>query len=71
MDACPDPLAAGGLHPGLVPGPPRHPRLGVGFGISQATAYRYKDEAVAVLAARRSPVMKAAPFGVPTPVIVS
>jgi hypothetical protein len=27
-------------------------RLGVGFGISQATAYRYKDEAVDVLAAR-------------------
>lgn len=27
-------------------------RLGQGFGISQATAYRYKDEAVAVLAAR-------------------
>jgi hypothetical protein len=27
-------------------------RLGQGFGISQATAYRYKDEAVEVLAAR-------------------
>jgi hypothetical protein len=27
-------------------------RLGAGFGISQATAYRYKDEAVAVLAAK-------------------
>jgi hypothetical protein len=27
-------------------------RLGQGFGISQATAYRYKDEAVAVLAAK-------------------
>jgi hypothetical protein len=27
-------------------------RLGAGFGISQATAYRYKDEAVEVLAAR-------------------
>jgi len=27
-------------------------RLGVGFGISQATAYRYKDEAVEVLAAK-------------------
>jgi hypothetical protein len=26
-------------------------RLGAGFGISQATAYRYKDEAVQVLAA--------------------
>jgi hypothetical protein len=26
-------------------------RLGAGFGISQATAYRYKDEAVEVLAA--------------------
>ena len=27
-------------------------RLGAGFGISQATAYRYKDEAIEVLAAR-------------------
>ena len=27
-------------------------RLGAGFGISQATAYRYKDEAVQVLAAK-------------------
>jgi hypothetical protein len=27
-------------------------RLGAGFGISQATAYRYKDEAIQVLAAR-------------------
>jgi hypothetical protein len=27
-------------------------RLGLGFGISQATAYRYKDEAVEVLAAK-------------------
>ena len=27
-------------------------RLGQGFGISQATAYRYKDEAVEVLAAK-------------------
>ena len=27
-------------------------RLGAGFGISQATAYRYKDEAVEVLAAK-------------------
>ena len=27
-------------------------RLGAGFGISQATAYRYKDEAVDVLAAK-------------------
>ena len=30
---------------------PDIPRLGQGFGISQATAYRYKDEAVEVLAA--------------------
>jgi len=28
------------------------PRLGAGFGLSQATAYRYLDEAAAVLAAR-------------------
>jgi hypothetical protein len=27
-------------------------RLGRGFGISQSTAYRYKDEGVAVLAAK-------------------
>jgi hypothetical protein len=27
-------------------------RLSVGFGISQATAYRYKDEAIKVLAAK-------------------
>src|SRR5690349_24722600 len=27
-------------------------RLGAGFGISQATAYRYKDEAAKVLAAK-------------------
>ena len=27
-------------------------RLGAGFGISQAAAYRYKDEAIEVLAAR-------------------
>jgi hypothetical protein len=27
-------------------------RLGAGFGISQATAYRYKDEAIEVLAAK-------------------
>jgi len=31
---------------------PDIPRLGQGFGISQATAYRYKDEAVEVLAAK-------------------
>jgi len=31
---------------------PDIPRLGRGFGISQATAYRYKDEAVEVLAAK-------------------
>ena len=29
-----------------------HPRLGAGFGISQATAYRYKNEAREVLAAK-------------------
>jgi DDE superfamily endonuclease len=28
------------------------PRLGAGFGLSQATAYRYADEVIAVLAAR-------------------
>jgi hypothetical protein len=31
---------------------PDIPRLGRGFGISQATAYRYKDEAAEVLAAK-------------------
>jgi hypothetical protein len=35
-------------------------RLGQGFGISQATAYRYKDEAVTVLAARACAVPKLA-----------
>jgi hypothetical protein len=34
-------------------------RLGAGFGISQATAYRYKDEAVEVLAAK-APTLRAA-----------
>jgi len=34
-------------------------RLGAGFGISQATAYRYKDEAIAVLAAK-APSLKEA-----------
>jgi hypothetical protein len=33
-------------------GKPGLTRLGQGFGISQSTAYRYKDEAVAVLAAK-------------------
>ena len=36
----------------MVPGPAGYRRLGAGFGISQATAYRYKDEAVEVLAAK-------------------
>jgi hypothetical protein len=44
-------------------------RLGAGFGISQATAYRYKDEAVEVLAARapslREALDKAAEQGLP------
>ncbi len=44
-------------------------RLGAGFGISQATAYRYKDEAVEVLAARapslREALEKAAEQGLP------
>ena len=44
-------------------------RLGQGFGISQATAYRYKDEAVEVLAARapslREALEKAAEQGLP------
>jgi len=34
-------------------------RLGQGFGISQATAYRYKDEAVEVLAAKAPPLREA------------
>ena len=34
-------------------------RLGAGFGISQATAYRYKDEAVEVLAAKAPPLREA------------
>ena len=44
-------------------------RLGAGFGISQATAYRYKDEAVQVLAARapslREALEKASEQGLP------
>ena len=44
-------------------------RLGQGFGISQATAYRYKDEAVEVLAAKapalREALEKAAEQGLP------
>jgi hypothetical protein len=44
-------------------------RLGAGFGISQATAYRYKDEAVEVLVARaptlREALDKAAEQGLP------
>jgi DDE superfamily endonuclease len=44
-------------------------RLGQGFGISQATAYRYKDEAVEVLAAQaptlREALEKAAEQGLP------
>jgi hypothetical protein len=33
-------------------------RLGRGFGISQATAYRYRDEAAEVLPRRRPPCTK-------------
>ena len=44
-------------------------RLGAGFGISQATAYRYKDEAVQVLAAKaptlREALEKAVEQGLP------
>lgn len=44
-------------------------RLGQGFGISQATAYRYKDEAVQVLAAKaptlREALEKAVEQGLP------
>lgn len=44
-------------------------RLGRGFGISQATAYRYKDEAVEVLAAKaptlREALDKAVEQGLP------
>ena len=44
-------------------------RLGQGFGISQATAYRYKDEAVEVLAAKaptlREALDKAVEQGLP------
>ena len=44
-------------------------RLGAGFGISRATAYRYKDEAVQVLAARapslREALERAAEQGLP------
>jgi len=39
-------------------------RLGQGFGISQATAYRYKDEAVEVLATK-APALREALEGPP------
>jgi hypothetical protein len=48
---------------------PGIPRLGKGFGISQATAYRYLDEAITVLAARapglREALEKAKEQGLP------
>jgi hypothetical protein len=48
---------------------PDIPRLGDGFGISQATAYRYLDEAIEVLAARapglREALEKAKEQGLP------
>ena len=48
---------------------PDIPRLGQGFGISQATAYRYKDEAVEVLSAKaptlREALDKAVEQGLP------
>jgi DDE superfamily endonuclease len=48
---------------------PDIPRLGTGFGISQATAYRYLDEAIEVLAARapglREALEKAREQGLP------
>ena len=53
----------------MVPGPAGHPPAGPGFGISQATAYRYKDEAVEVLAAKapalREALDKAVEQGLP------
>jgi hypothetical protein len=66
-------LAAEGPVPrrpgGVVPVPARPPRLGAGFGISQATACRHEDEAVQVLAARapslREALDKAAEQGLP------
>jgi hypothetical protein len=48
----PELLEAAGLRAGLVPGPAGHPAAGQGFGISQATACRCKDESVQVLAAK-------------------
>jgi hypothetical protein len=48
---------------------PDIPRLGKGFGISQATAYRYIDEAITVLAAKapalRQALEKARELGLP------
>jgi hypothetical protein len=48
---------------------PDIPRLGKGFGISQATAYRYIDEAITVLAAKapslRQALEKARDLGLP------
>jgi hypothetical protein len=53
----------------VVPGPAGHPPAGPGSGISQATAYRYNDEAVEVLAVKapslREALEKAAEQGLP------
>jgi hypothetical protein len=42
-------LPAGGVRAGLVPRQGSVPQLGAGFGLSQATAYRYLDEVAGVL----------------------
>src|SRR5260370_31234559 len=50
--AHPDLLVSGALRAGVVPRQGGHRPAGRGFGLSQATSYRYLDEVIGVLAAR-------------------
>jgi hypothetical protein len=45
-------LPAGAVRPGLVPGQSGHPAAGAGFGLSQATSYRYVAEGTRVVSAQ-------------------
>src|SRR5260370_12034584 len=51
-NAHPDLLVSGALRAGVVPRQGGHRPAGRGFGLSQATSYRYLDEVIGVLAAR-------------------
>ena len=52
-------LPPGPVRPGLVPRPADVRRLGAGFGLSQATAYRYLSEVIDVLAEQAPGVREA------------